>query len=94
MTYAAADPISSGRPYRILAVAGGEPSTLEQFVGETAFTISKDGGESDIAGHGTAHETGVRFHEKDLERTGKDVRTWELIEEPTGGFSATAWSAF
>lgn len=94
MTYAAADPISSGRPYRILAVAGGEPSTLEQFVGETAFTISKDGGESVIAGLGTAHDNAVRFYEKDLERTGKDVRTWALIQEPDGGFSATATGAF
>lgn len=94
MTFAAADPVSSGRPYRILAAGGSKPSAFEQFVGETSFTISKDGAESQIFGRGTAHGTGVRFQEKDIEHGGKDVRTWHLAQEPAGGFTATPTAAF
>jgi hypothetical protein len=93
MTFAAADPVSSGRPYRILETAGGEPSALEQFLGETSFTISKGGGQSQICGQGTANEMGVRFQEKEV-KNGKDVRTWQLTQEPEGGFTATPTAAF
>jgi hypothetical protein len=33
--------------------------------------------------------TGVRFHEKDVERSGKDVRIWQITQHPAGQFFAT-----
>jgi hypothetical protein len=94
MTYAAPDPVSSGRPYRVIAVDGQSPGALEQFVGDTAFTIGTEGMESTVCGLGTMHESGVRFYEKDVDHDGKDVRVWEISAGPDEGFSATPTAAF
>lgn len=94
MTFAAPDPVSSGRPHKVLSVGGAEPSALDQFVGEVGFTIGKDGGEFHIRGLGHVDESGVRFHEKDLEHSGKDVRTWQVSQEAAGEFIAVPTSSF
>jgi hypothetical protein len=93
MNSSAADPVDCGRPYRVVTANDGGVVTLALFVGETMFTIDKDGIESHVAGAGVARDGGVRFHEKDAVR-GKDVRVWEIRAEPGGGFSATSMSAF
>jgi hypothetical protein len=94
MTFFAADPISSGRPYRVLAAGGQAPSTLDQFLGEASFTIAKDGAESLVSGLGSPHEAGVRFHEKNVAHDGKDVRVWQISQDSSGAFVATATAAF
>jgi hypothetical protein len=94
MTFAPPDPVPSGRPHRVITVGGREPNALEQFLGETVFTIGKGEAESTIAGLGTMHESGVRFYEKDVQHDGKDVRVWQISAEPDDGFSATATAAF
>ncbi len=94
MTYAAPDPVPSGRPYAVVTVAGEEPAAIEQFVGETAFTIDKSGAASEIRGIGSRNESGVRFHEKDIVHDGKDVRVWQITGELDGRFVATATAAF
>lgn len=92
MTFAAADPVSSGRPYKIISVDGAEPSALEQFLGEVNFTIARGGEESEIRGLGSADADGVRFHEKDVAHTGKDVRTWQVSQAAAGEFVAVPTS--
>jgi hypothetical protein len=93
MNSSAADPVDCGRPYRVVPAKDGRAVTLGLFVGQTVFTIDKDGIESQVAGDGVARDGGVRFHEKDAVR-GKDVRVWEIRAEPGGGFSAASTSAF
>ncbi len=94
MTFFSASPVSSGRPYRIQAVSDAEPSSLEQFVGDAAFTVEDSGAESLICGVGVRHDDGVRFHEKDVANDGKDVRVWQIEPGAVEGFTATAVSAF
>jgi hypothetical protein len=93
MTYAPPDPVPSGRPYDVVAVDGGNPSSLDQFIGETVFTISQNDREWRICGLGGMHGAAVRFHEKDVNHDGKDVRVWH-IETADEGFTATATAAF
>ena len=88
MTFAAADPVASGWPLKIISIAGGAPSALEQFCGDVSFTIDRDGEVSEICGLGVPGATGVRFQEKDVAHTGKDVRTWEVSKSGAGEFVA------
>lgn len=93
MAVSATDPVVSGQPYRVVSVDGSPPSGLEQFIGEASFAIEKDGVESQIRGQGSATTAGVRFHEKDTEHAGRDVRTWQIVEADDG-LSATPIAAF
>jgi hypothetical protein len=93
MTFSAPDPVSSGRPYRISASAAGPPS-LKHFIGNGSFTLDKDGVESVVSGSGAADGTGVRFYEKDVEHGGKDVRAWQITQDPDGQFVATPVAAW
>jgi hypothetical protein len=94
MTFSAADPVASGRPYRVLNADGEAPDTLEQFCGETTFTIVKEGARSLVSGCGTPNQDGVRFQEKDVEHDGKDVRVWQIARDGSGAFTATASAVF
>jgi hypothetical protein len=88
-----ADATASGVPYPVLQVGGQPPSTLDQFVGETAFTVVKAGTESEVCGVGTRTEDVVLFHEK-LAGLGKDVRVWRLQAHQDATFSAETQAAF
>ena len=89
MTFVAPDPVSSGRPYQVAGSGAAAPSGLRRFIGEASFTIDKDGAESVVRGSGSADGSGVRFYEKDVDRSGKDVRTWHITEDSAGRFTAT-----
>lgn len=89
MPFFAPDPVSSGRPYQVSTTAAGAPDGLTQFIGAASFTIDNNGAESIVCGSGVADGTGVRFHEKDVEHSGKDVRTWHITEHSAGRFLAT-----
>jgi hypothetical protein len=92
--FSAPDPVSSGRPYQIVGSSVGIPDDLNRFVGEASFTIDNDGAALVVCGLGAADGTGVRFHEKDVEHSGKDVRAWLITEDPAGSFVATAMAAW
>ncbi len=94
MSFSAPDPVISGHVYRIVSVNGSLPWTLEQFIGEASFAVLNYGAASArIHGQGSAHGEGVRFHEKDVDNAGKDVRVWQ-IAEVDGDLTATAIAAF
>jgi hypothetical protein len=78
MTFVPGDPIASGRPYPISAVADRAPSEMSEFVGETVFTLQLGEDVRRVCGVGRTDGDGVRFHEKDVEHTTKDVRVWEI----------------
>ena len=88
-----ADATASGMPYSVIAVAGAQPHSVDQFIGENAFTISKGDMTSQVCGTGTPDQHGVRFHEKTSGADAKDVRVWE-IRPTNGGFTAATVSSF
>ena len=93
MSHAAPDPVASGRPYPVASVTGSVPTSLQQFVGPTTFTVTNDGAETLVHGEGSENDAGVRFIEKNTQPPGKDVRAWQ-ISAPEGTITATAIAAF
>lgn len=93
MTFVSPDPIASGKPYLIEGVADRAPHELDDFVGETAFTVTVAGGSRRVCGVGRNEGGTVRFHEKDSGQTTKDVRVWQI--SGTGdGFVAASTGTF
>ncbi len=92
MTFAAADPVSSGRPYPVVEVGARAPSALVDFVGRLTVTLDCGGRQQVITGLGAYHGESVRFHEKDI-ATDKDVRVWRITPAPRTGFAAEAVAA-
>ena len=89
MTFVSPDPVSSGRSYNVVTGAAEAPRDLHGFIGDASFTIDNDGVESVVRGSGAADGTGVRFLEKDVEHSGKDVRAWHITTDGSGQFIAT-----
>ena len=94
MTFAAPDATASGKPYPVTDVGGSPPRSLEQFVGECEFGIDRDGRSSRVKGVGAPGDDVVRFHEKDLDHSGKDVRVWAVRPAGEGRFTAETISLF
>jgi hypothetical protein len=94
MAFISPDPVASGRSYEIVRSVVGAPDDLSDFIGETTFEIDKGGAESAIKGSGARDGTGVRFYEKDVEHSGKDVRAWHISRDPAGTFVATPLAAW
>ena len=69
-------------------VEAGISQQLDEFFGAVSFTIDRGGEVSEICGLGVPDATGVRFQEKDVAHTGKDVRTWEVSQAGVGEFVA------
>ncbi len=94
MTFGSVDPVASGRPHAIAEVGDGQPGSLADFLGETAFTFMTSGGTRKVCGVGASSADGVRFTEKDVEHTTKDVRVWHVRGTADGGFTAETVTAF
>jgi hypothetical protein len=89
MTDTTPEMVVSGVPYTVTSVDGRPPTTLDDFVGLTAFVVTGRTGEHQVAGEGDLHDDVVRFYEKTSGGIGKDVRVWTL--RPTeDGFCAEA----
>jgi len=84
--------VISGRPYPVAALAGGsQPASLEDFLGERAFTLDMAGQPYAVQGIGSRLDEQVRFHEKS--NAGKDVRVWH-VTQADAGFCAEHVAAF
>ena len=94
MAFQPPDSLGSGRPYAVVDVAGEVPVSLDQFLREADFGIERDGMVCRIRGVGADRGGKVRFHEKDVEHSGKDVRVWSVRREADGQFLAEALSLF
>lgn len=88
MTFHAATPVASGRPYHVKSCRGRVPAALSDFEGEADFALSDGSGTIVVRGLGAMQEGTVRFQEKDVEHGGKDVRIWHITLEADGGFTA------
>ena len=85
--------VASGVPYLVTSGGDvGEPIELDDFLGDTAFVITTQGGPYVVRGHGSRLDELVRFHEKD-QRRGTDVRVWH-ISASTNGFKAEHIAAY
>jgi hypothetical protein len=94
MSVPPAGAVVSGQAYRIVSVDDSRPSFLGQFVGQVEFSVLHPGaGTSHVRGEGSAQGSSVRFHEKDADSAGKDVRVWEVVQAGAD-FTATAIAAF
>ncbi|MFP5347346.1 MAG: hypothetical protein ACLGIA_09975 [Actinomycetes bacterium] len=94
MSFTTPEPVVSGQPYPVTEVEGAPPGSLEQFVGETRFTVDLDGRPYEIAGVGGEQNASVRFHEKDVAHDGKDIRVWLVSRTAGGSFVAEQQSAY
>jgi hypothetical protein len=87
------DAAASGFPYQVVTVNGQAPTSLEQFVGDGAFVVRKSGTESTVTGVGSLDDATVRFREKSL-AAGKDVRVWQIHQNPDGTYTAQTVPVF
>ena len=89
MAFAAPDPVASGKEFDVVAVHGRTPHVLDDFVDEVVFTVRWEDQDRLVAGCGNRDGDIVRFTEKDVNRSGKDVRVWniETADRP-GQFTA------
>jgi len=92
--FATPTPIVSGRSYRVVDVAGHSPDSADDFVGPAAFTLDMDGTAYQVCGVGRRVEEQVRYHEKDVAHSGKDIRVWQVSRHDDGAFYAEHAPAF
>ena len=87
MSFTTPTAVPSGMSVRVLEVDGHEPNKLQDFACDVSFVVGLD---PPVLVHGTGRIDGqiVRFHEKDVEHTGKDIRVWEVRAEGAGRFVA------
>ena len=69
--------VPSGMSVPVLAVDGRIPDHLEEFTGDVAFLVDLDPPHL-VQGCGVVDGTTVRFHEKDVDNNGKDIRVWTV----------------
>jgi len=75
MSFSSPMTVPSGMSVPVLAVEGRTPDSLEEFIGDVSFLVDLDPPYL-VRGRGSAHGSTVRFHEKDLDNSGKDIRVW------------------
>ena len=87
MSFTTPSSVPSGMFKPVLEVEGHAPDHLKNFAGDVSFVVDLD---PPLLVHGTGRLDGqtVRFHEKDLENSGKDIRVWQVIDEGGGRFVA------
>jgi hypothetical protein len=87
MSFTTPTTVPSGMSIRVLEVDGHQPNELQDFAGDVSFVVGLD---PPVLVHGTGRVDGqtVRFHEKDVDHSGKDIRVWEVRAEEDGHFVA------
>ncbi|MGI4893774.1 MAG: hypothetical protein ACRYF3_01520 [Janthinobacterium lividum] len=82
------EPIVSGREYSVDQVRDRPATGLDDFSGETSFTLSHGPHRHEVIGVGTVADGMAVVHEKAGEDGGGlDVRVWQVTTVP-GGFCA------
>lgn len=80
MSFTTPRSVPSGMAIPVLEVEGRVPVSLEDFHGDVSFLLGVDPPYL-VGGSGRADGSVVRFHEKDVENSGKDIRVWEVRQE-------------
>lgn len=95
MTFMPADPVVSGKPYTVVEVGDHAPTSIDEFVGETGFVL-EDGpsGGRKVCGVGSVDGENVKFQEKDISGSSKDVRVWRVYRSGEGVFTAEQFATY
>ena len=80
MSFTTPTTVPSGMSVRVLEVDNHQPNTLQDFAGEVTFVVGLDPPVL-VRGTGLVDGQTVRFHEKDVDNSGKDIRVWEVRAE-------------
>ncbi len=84
--------VISGVPCPVGSVRDDEPRQLEDFLGDSTFTVIMAGYPYVVQGCGSKADNHVRFYEKD-DMTGRDIRVWH-VTPAAQGFHAEHIAAF
>jgi hypothetical protein len=87
MSFTTPTTVPSGMSVRVLEVDGHQAHKLQDFVGDVSFVVDLD---PPVLVHGTGRveDQTVRFHEKDVDHSGKDIRVWGVRAGHDGQFVA------
>ena len=87
MSFTTPSTVPSGMSMPVLEVQGHPPEHLRDFAGDVSFVVDLD---PPLHVQGTGRVVGrtVRFHEKDVDHGGKDIRVWEVRDEGSDRFVA------
>ena len=77
MSFTTPGSVPSGIAMPILEVDGRAPAGLEDFQGDVSFLLELEPPHL-VEGCGRMDGSVVRFHEKDVQNNGKDIRVWEV----------------
>jgi hypothetical protein len=94
MTFFPPKSVVSGVAYPVLDVGERAPTSIDEFIGATRFTIDNKGPYV-VCGWGSLQSDRVRFYEKDHDGEGRDVRVWRIVSTGDAGFTAVhaaTWS--
>jgi hypothetical protein len=94
MSFATPSVVVSARPYLVLLVADHAPTTTADIAEADRFTLDLDGVPYLVRGCGRIVDDQVRFHEKDVANSGKDIRVWAVTRHDDGSFTAEHAAAF
>jgi hypothetical protein len=94
MTFATPEMVISGKPHLVVLVEDRSPQSLDDFAGAEHFTVELDAWSYRVNGSGRLVDDEVRFHEKDVENNGKDIRVWRVIRHDDGTFLANHAASF
>lgn len=83
MSFTTPHAVPSGAAKPVLEVQGHPPTDLSDFEGDVAFVVGEDLRYL-VRGSGRMAGDVVRFHEKDVQNNGKDVRVWQIRKEQAG----------
>jgi hypothetical protein len=94
MSFATPSMVISGKSYLVLLVEDRSPTSLEEIAAANAFTVDMDGTPYLVQGSGQLMDNAARYHEKDVDNNGKDVRVWRVIRDEDGTFLASHAASF
>ena len=74
--------------YTVTDVAGRRPDGLDDVVGATTVTVTRDGTAYRLVGTGARQENVVLFHHKELGSAGEDFLVWAIQDAGDGSLVA------
>ncbi len=75
-------------PYPVTEVAGRPPAGLDDLVGATSLTVSKDGLQYRLVGTGVRADDRVLFHQKEVGSAAEDDLIWSIQDKGDGDLVA------
>ncbi len=84
MTTTEGSAVLSEDAYTVTEVAGHAPDGLDDVVGATTVTVTRDGHDYRLIGTGARTAEAVRFHQKEIGSAGDEVLVWTIVDRGDG----------